>query len=64
MTKKEDDELLKQAHGYSQEVEGALNQMVEETIRQSALPNSLVWIGTVAGAFVLNLLLLFIVTGG
>jgi hypothetical protein len=64
VTKKEDDELLKQAHGYSQEVEGALNQMVEETIRQSAVANSLVWIGTVAGAFVLNLLLLFIVTCG
>jgi hypothetical protein len=64
MTKKDDDKLLKQADDYSQEVEGALNQMLEDTIRQSAVPNALVWIGTVGGAFLLNLLLLLLVSAG
>jgi hypothetical protein len=64
LTKKEDEKLLEQADDYSQEVEGALNRMLEDTIRQSAGPNALVWIGTVGGAFVLNLLLLLLVTGG
>lgn len=64
MTKKEDDALLEQAKTYSDEVEGALNQMLEDTIRQAAVPNTVVWVATVGGAFVLNLLLLVLVSGG
>jgi hypothetical protein len=58
-----DDELIAQAEAYGREVEGALNQMLEDTIRRHALPMTLVWVGTVGGAFVLNLLLLVLLAG-
>jgi hypothetical protein len=44
--------------------EKALNETIEETIRQAWLPNTLAWVGVALGAFALNLLLLILVTGG
>ena len=63
MTKQDDDARVRRAEALSQEVEGALNQMLEKTIRESAGPNALLWLATVGGAFVLNLLLIVLVAG-
>ncbi len=46
------------------EIEPALDATIEETIRAAALPNTIAWVATVVGAFVINLLLLILVTGG
>jgi hypothetical protein len=40
-----------------------MDRMLEDTIRRGALSNTLVWVGTVGGAFLLNLLLLIILAG-
>ncbi|HEX7197536.1 MAG TPA: hypothetical protein VF364_11980 [Candidatus Limnocylindria bacterium] len=49
---------------YRNEMEGALEAMIEETIRSSAVPNTLAWLGVVLGAFLVNLALLVLVSGG
>ena len=46
------------------EVEEALNKTIEDTIKQAGPMNSLAWAGVTVGAFVLNLLVLFVITGG
>lgn len=46
------------------ELEPALSATTEETIRTSGPPNTLAWLAVVAGSFLLNLLLLLLVTGG
>ena len=51
-------------HRYRDELHGALEQLLEEDIRNGLVPNTLAWIGVVLGAFLLNLGLLFVVTGG
>jgi hypothetical protein len=49
---------------YRKEMEGALEALIEETIRTSAVPNTLAWVGVVVGSFLVNLALLVLVTGG
>ncbi|MDQ4036240.1 MAG: hypothetical protein M3153_09940 [Chloroflexota bacterium] len=49
---------------YRKEMQGALEKMIEDTIRSSAIPNTLAWVGVVVGSFVINLALLVLVTGG
>jgi hypothetical protein len=63
VTKQDDDTRVRRAEELSQDVEGALNLMLEKTIRESAGPNALLWLGTVGGAFVLNLLLIVLIAG-
>ncbi len=46
------------------EVEKAVNETIEETIRSAGPANTMAWIGVTLGAFVLNLLVLVLVTGG
>jgi hypothetical protein len=42
----------------------ALDETIEDTIRQAWLPNTVGWLAVVLGAFALNLLVLMAVTGG
>ncbi len=46
------------------EVEKAVNETIEDTIRSAGPANTMAWIGVTLGAFVLNLLVLVLVTGG
>ena len=46
------------------ELERALTETIEETIRSAGPINSLAWVGVVVGSFLLNLLLLVVVAGG
>lgn len=46
------------------EMEEALNGTIEDTIREAAVPNTLAWVIVVVGSFVINLLLLMLVSGG
>jgi pheromone shutdown protein TraB len=46
------------------ELQKALDETIEDTIRQSWLPNTVGWTAVVVGAFVLNLVVLMAVTGG
>jgi hypothetical protein len=46
------------------EVEKAVNETIEDTIRSAGPANTIAWIVVTAGAFVLNLLALILVTGG
>lgn len=64
MTKQDDRELLKKSEDFSKEVEGALNMMLEDEIKASWAGNTIAWVATVAGAFVLNLVLLVLIAGG
>jgi hypothetical protein len=49
---------------YRKEMQGALEKMIEDTIKSSAVPNTLAWVGVVVGSFLINLGLLVLVTGG
>jgi hypothetical protein len=51
-------------HRYRDELQGALDELLDEDIRTGLVPNTLAWIGVVIGAFLLNLAILAIVTGG
>ena len=51
-------------HRYRDELQGALDQLLAEDIRTGWVPNTVAWIGVVLGAFLLNLGLLVLVTGG
>lgn len=53
-----------QAKKRRREVEEALNQTIEDTIRRHGPTNALAWTGVTVGAFLLNLGLLVLVTGG
>lgn len=46
------------------EIEDALNQTIEDTIRQAGPANAIAWFAVAGGAFLLNLLLLVVVSGG
>jgi hypothetical protein len=48
---------------YRNEVQPALDQMIEESIRSQALPNALAMVGVIIGAFLINLLLLVAIAG-
>jgi hypothetical protein len=49
---------------FRKESEADLEGIIEDEIRESITPNSLAWVGVVVGAFVINLLLLVVITGG
>lgn len=46
------------------ELQQALDETIEDTIRQAWLPNTLGWLAVVVGAFALNLIVLVAVAGG
>lgn len=54
----------KSAEKRRKEVEKALNETIEDTIRSAGPANSIAWLAVAGGAFVLNLLVLVVVTGG
>ena len=60
MTSEETKELQRE----KKQLEKALNETIEDTIRQAWLPNTLAWTAVALGSFLLNLLLLFLVSGG
>jgi hypothetical protein len=60
MSKKQRETLEK----HRKELEETLNETIVDTIRQSALPNTIAFVGVVVVSFVVNLLLLIAVTGG
>jgi hypothetical protein len=51
-------------HRYRDELQDALDELLEEDIRTGFVPNTLAWIVVVLGSFLLNLGLLALVTGG
>lgn len=57
-------EQLEAQEKYRREMQGALENVIEDTIRSSAVPNTLAWVGVVLGSFLVNLGLLVLVTGG
>lgn len=48
---------------YRNEVQPALDEMIEDSIRSQALPNALAMAGVIIGAFIINLLFLLAVAG-
>jgi hypothetical protein len=54
----------KSAQKRRKEVEKAVNETIEETIRSAGPANTIAWVAVTAGAFVLNLLVLVLATGG
>jgi hypothetical protein len=54
----------KSAQKRRKEVEKAVNETIEDTIRSAGPANTIAWVAVTAGAFVLNLLVLVLVTGG
>ena len=54
----------KRAEERKKEIEGEVNQMIEDTIKESWAPNTLAFLGVVVGSFVLNLLVLLLISGG
>jgi hypothetical protein len=56
--------LDKELEQERKELQQSLDQTLETTIREAWLANAAVWVGVTAGAFVLNLLVLVLVTGG
>ena len=56
-------ESAKRTEERRQKIQRELDELIENTIRESWLPNTLAWIVAVGGAFVINLLLLVLVAG-
>jgi hypothetical protein len=54
----------KELEGERKDLEEALNEATESTIRQAWLPNTLAWASVATGGFLLNLALLVLLTGG
>jgi hypothetical protein len=54
----------KRAEERKKEIEGEVNQMIEDTIKESWAPNTLAFLAVVVGSFVLNLLVLLLISGG
>ena len=46
------------------DIQESLDGVIDDTMREAALPNALAWIVVVGGSFALNLLLLVLVSGG
>lgn len=57
-------EREKRMERYRKQIEQDVNEAIEDTMRSAALPNTIAWIGVVAGSFAICLLLLVAVTGG
>lgn len=49
---------------FHEDIEESLDGVIDDTISEAALPNALAWIVVVGGSFVINLLLLILVSGG
>ena len=49
---------------FRRQIQQDVDEAIEETMRTAALPNTVAWIGVVAGSFAICLLLLVAVTGG
>lgn len=54
----------KRAEERKKEIKGEVNQMIEDTIKDSWAPNTLAFLAVVLGSFVLNLLVLLLISGG
>jgi hypothetical protein len=54
----------KRAEERKKEIEGEVNQMIEDTIKESWAPNTLAFLAVVVGSFALNLLVLLLISGG
>lgn len=54
----------KSAQKRRKEIEQAVNETIEDTIRSAGPANTIAWLAVALGAFVLNLLVLVLVTGG
>jgi hypothetical protein len=52
------------SHQLRDEIQESLDGVIDDTIREAALPNALAWIVVVGGSFAINLLLLVLVSGG
>jgi hypothetical protein len=48
---------------YREEMAPALESMLEDTIRESAVPNAIAMVGVVLGGFLLNLAIMAVVIG-
>lgn len=46
------------------EIEQALSETIEDTIKKAGPVNALAWVAVTVGAFLLNLGLLVVITGG
>ena len=57
-------EREKRMEQFRKQIQKDVDAAIEETMRTAALPNTLAWVGVVAGSFALNLLLLLVVSGG
>ncbi len=57
-------DLTKQLEQEKKALEPALNETIEQTIREAWRPNTLAWLAVALGGFGLNLLLLLVVTAG
>jgi hypothetical protein len=49
---------------YRKEMEQALDSLIDDTMRRSALPNALAMVGVIAFGFLASLGILIVVTGG
>ena len=47
-----------------QEIEDAVNRMIEDTIREAGPINTVAWLVVVVGGFALNLLIGLLISGG
>jgi hypothetical protein len=54
----------KQLEKEERELQGDLDELIEDTIRQEAPKNAAIWLGAVLGSFVVVLAMLWLVTGG
>ena len=54
----------KSAEKRRKEIEKALNETIEDTIRSAGPANAAAWLAVTLGAFALNLLVLILVAGG
>ena len=55
---------VKSVQRHHKEVEKALDETIEDTIRNAGPTNALAWTGVTVGAFVLNLLVLVLISAG
>jgi hypothetical protein len=54
----------KQLEEEERELQGDLDELIEDTIRREAPKNAAIWLGVVLGSFVVVLAMLWLVTGG
>jgi hypothetical protein len=57
------DESAKRTKERKEKIQRELDELIEDTIRETWLPNTLAWIVAVGGAFLINIGLLVLLTG-